>query len=510
MLQLWSCSMVYEPLPRSLKKATERLESEPGHAWRLVDLASLSGVSPRTLQKHFRRFLGCSPRAFLEDLRFQQVRRDLLAACDNASVTDVATRVGFTHLARFASGYRRRYGENPSTTLRRSQRLSLSLPTMPVFVSVLDRPAVAILPFDRFDLPSSAATPFAEDIAVAVWRLRWIKVAEPAGARYHLRGSVHKSAGQTRITVRLVDSPTGRCVWAAHWDGDQHDPIAFEERLATAVARAIEPALRAAEVARASRGDRADLSGWELTMRALPCVTSVEPEAQSVALELLNEAIERAPYDPLPMSMAAWCHGLRAGHHFTPRPEVERTAARELAARAARLNTGDALAETMLAAAYTLVQDLQAAAAHTKRALALDGGSAWAWGRNAWLKAYGGYGQEAIEEFLIARSLAPSDPLSFLWSVGIASAEFQRGRYDESIRWFNLALEENPASAWINRFLAPAYVLGSQMDAGRLALLKFASAFPGVTIADIRSSLPWNDSYMDRVSEGLEHLGMPR
>ena len=66
-----------------------------------------------------------------------------------------------------------------------------------------------------------------------------------------------------------------------------------------------------------------------------------------MALELLDEAMERAPRDPLPIATAAWCRGLRAGHHFTARPEVERAAASELAARAAKLNAGDALAETM-------------------------------------------------------------------------------------------------------------------------------------------------------------------
>jgi hypothetical protein len=64
---------------------------------------------------------------------------------------------------------------------------------------------------------------------------------------------------------------------------------------------------------------------------------------------------------------------LRAGHHFTARPEAERAAASELAARAAKLNAGDALAETMLAAGYTLAHDLTSAAVHADRALALDG-----------------------------------------------------------------------------------------------------------------------------------------
>ena len=42
------------------------------------------------------------------------------------------------------------------------------------------------------------------------------------------------------------------------------------------------------------------------------------------------------------------------------------------------------------------------------------GGSAWGWGRLAWVHAYCGEIAEAIECCQIARVLAPSDPLSFV------------------------------------------------------------------------------------------------
>ena len=266
-----------------------------------------------------------------------------------------------------------------------------------------------------------------DEIGVALWRLHWFKVAAPPYAQYHLRGSVRKDdRGCERVTVRLLDTLSGRYLWAANWEGDGHDPVGFEERIAIGVAKAILPAVRGAEVERACRKDRSDLTAWELAMRALPCLISVEAAAEGMALELLDEAMHRAPHDPLPISMAAWCRGLRAGHHFTAHPEVEREAARELAQRAARLNAGDPLAETMLSAGYTLAQDLEAAALHAERALELDSGSAWAWGRSAWVKAYRGNARQAIEEFQIARSLAPADVLNCHWSVGIAAAEFQR------------------------------------------------------------------------------------
>src|SRR5215831_11260043 len=64
----------------------------------------------------------------------------------------------------------------------------------------------------------------------------------------------------------------------------------------------------------------------------------------------------------------------------------------------------------------------------------------------------------------IARSLAPADALNFLWSVGIASAEFQLARYGQSVAWYHRALAENPASTWTKRFLRPAYVFAGRTD----------------------------------------------
>jgi len=503
--------MVREPLPRGLKKAIEWLEAEPARQWRLRDLAAISGVAPRTLQKQFLRFVGTAPLTFLRELRFNRVRQQLLHAAAHVSVTEIATSCGFSHLGRFAIHYQQRYGESPSTTLRRSQRVSApSTTALPFFTSAIERPAVAILPFQIIGSRPDVAMAFGDEIALALWRLRWLYVTAPTHARYHLLGRVREDPrGHIRVTVRLADALTGRYLWAAAWDGDNRDSIGFEERVALGVSRAVQQPLRAAEIERASRRDLRDLTAWELTMRALPSVTKVEAESESMALELLDEAMQRAPNDPLPMAIAAWCHGLRAGHHFTVRPQVEKATARELAARAAQLNAGDALAETVLAAGYALAHDLASAAVHAERALALDGGSAWAWGRSGYVKAYCGRASEAVEEFQIARSLAPADPLSFHWSIGIAATKFLSGCYDESIRWYRRAQAENPATTWTDRFLAATYVLAGRTDDGRRALARFTRAYPGVTIAQVRSSLPWNASFLDRTSEGLEKAGMP-
>ena len=104
-------------LPRDLKKALDRLEANPGRIWNVDELAVACGMARRTLYKHFSRFLNRTPMEFLRELRLDRARQELLRARPGTSVTDVATRYGFTHLGRFATFSRARHGESPSATL---------------------------------------------------------------------------------------------------------------------------------------------------------------------------------------------------------------------------------------------------------------------------------------------------------------------------------------------------------------------------------------------------------
>jgi len=501
--------MPSRPLPRDLNRALDRLNAELERPWTLSSLAAACGVAPRTLQKHFRRFLGRTPHEFIRELRLDRARQLLLRGLAQASVTDVAARCGIDHLGRFATWYRERYGENPSATLlRRQTALAGRAPSLPILSSAVERPAVAVLPFALIGEEVHRIVGLPDEIALALFRLHWINVTAPQNARYHLRGKVRHSNGTVGVTVVLVDALEGRYIWADNWTGDCNDVLAFEERVAMSVARSVVPALRDAEINRAGCQDPAELDAWGLTMRALPHVMSFAGAAEGVAVELLEQAMELAPHDPLPVSLAAWCHGLRGGLHFTSQREKEKELARRLAARAAHLNTGDPLVETMLASGYTVAHDLAAAEIHIDRALTLDGGSAWAWGRRGWIKAYRGEAADAIECFQIARALAPVDRLHFLCCHGIASATFDAGRYVESIGWFNRAMTENPGAVFINHFLAPAYVIAGRPEEARGCVSEFLKASPGVTIADVRSGLPWHSGYLDRVAEGLESAGM--
>ncbi|KAB2919970.1 MAG: helix-turn-helix transcriptional regulator [Hyphomicrobiaceae bacterium] len=103
--------------PWYLHKSIELVEADPTRAWTIGELATSCGVARRTLQKHFRRDLGCTPVEHIRWVRLQRARQELLRAPPDARITGIAAQCGFNHLGRFATWYRARYGETPSATL---------------------------------------------------------------------------------------------------------------------------------------------------------------------------------------------------------------------------------------------------------------------------------------------------------------------------------------------------------------------------------------------------------
>ncbi len=100
-------------------RAEEYMAARAGSFVSLAELAAISGVSVRTLHASFRAHRGYGPMTFLRERRFELARGQLLSAAPRDTVARIASACGFEHLGRFSGGYRKRFGETPSQTLRR-------------------------------------------------------------------------------------------------------------------------------------------------------------------------------------------------------------------------------------------------------------------------------------------------------------------------------------------------------------------------------------------------------
>jgi AraC-like DNA-binding protein len=500
--------MSSSPLPRGVRRTLDAMRANVGHNWRLAELAGIAGVSTRTLQRQFLRFLGKSPVSVLRDFGFERARRELLRAGADTRITEVALACGFPHCGRFAVEYRTRFGETPSQTLKRQLRFAAaSAAVSPFCASPRDRPTVALVGI--LTGADETANDLAHALEMALTRSGISVTAQPANARYHLVGAIRGEGHEQRLLLRLFDRDSGRQLWAQRSDGILSDQIAADGHFATRIVAALQPQLRHAEIDRALQTPGTDLGVHELALRAMPGVIALDGEGNDRALELLTRAMDLDPGHALATALAAWAHVQRIVYHFSSDPPADRARGLELARKAGTLG-GDATVLAVLGNALTLLDELDVAEAVVRKALAVDGGSAWAWSRSGWIDVYRGQSQSAIERFAIALDLAPHDPLAFNSMVGMGCAYFDAGQYPRAAHWQARALAEHPSAIWVHRTLCPAYVLGGARPEAHRSLDALRERYPDLTLSEIQAGLPpLPPQYRERLVEGLHDVGLP-
>ncbi len=165
-------------LPADLMRALEWLRSHLAEPVQLDALAAATGSTQRTLERHFREFLGTTPLGWTRRMRLARARQALLNAGAEDTVTNIALSNGFAQLGRFAAEYRRAFGELPSRTMRRAdspapddgdldEAMRLTLLALPFAFAVAPRQCNAAL--EELGRPQQLAPSYGLPKAVAGW-----------------------------------------------------------------------------------------------------------------------------------------------------------------------------------------------------------------------------------------------------------------------------------------------------------------------------------------------------
>jgi adenylate cyclase len=539
-------------VPRDVRLAVAYMRRALTQRITATELAQLCGAPERTLHRHFLAFLGHAPLVQFRRMRLAAVREALLSPGESsASVTETATRFGFTHLGRFAGEYRRRFGETPSATLARGHAASVKgetgrdadragYPTidgqsdgwLPYPARRRDAPSITVLGF-RTDGGGLELQGFgeslAEHLAAALGQVHGFAVRlvhRPLGerdarapvARYCVAGQVvHSPKGTVRVVLRLCDLSAGdRHLWGDTYDGTIGDLLGLQDRVVDATVRAVRPGIEAAEIECARRRPADDLRARDLVLRALPFVLAADPGSAMRALGPLEEAMHLDPDDPRPAALAAWCHTQLMLYDATDNYTAECVRTRQLADRAAALDPlGDPLVLTARGGVAMGTKRREEADTLLSRARAIDPGFGWAWERGGWLLANSGQSKAALDHFRRAMPLkGPRAPIANCLA-GIGAAHCGAARFEEAALWTRRALAENPGAVWLNRVLAPCYLALGQRQAAAASVEQFRRAYPGITLARVMAVLPgnceggWGGEAERRVLDGLAALGMP-
>lgn len=402
--------------------------------------------------------------------------------------------------------------------------LTLALPT--------DRPSLVVLPFQNMTGDSEHdyfADGMVEDITAALSRTRWFfviarnsafaykncpvdmrKIGRDLGIRYIVQGSVRRSGANVRIGCQLVEAESREQVWADRFDGDLADVFALQDRIVEAVAGAIEPTVRIAEISRTRRKPAGNLDGYDCYLRAHALVDTFTRDAVTEMLDLCKRAVALDP-----SLTRAWALGSRAyiqlyTHGWWTWSEAERVQAMAWAKRGLATDPQDSL---MLAEAGQVYAwwggQLDRGIALLDEAISANPYLVEPLLKSGVVRTRAGQTAQAREHSHRALRLSPHDTRRYAIFEALAMSHLLDRDLKEAHSWAQRAVQNNPnyLAGW--RTLASiAGHLG--ITEAEVAVKRIREIWPESSVALYRELFPISAQEMwEFVFDGLRRAGLP-
>ena len=400
--------------------------------------------------------------------------------------------------------------------------------------SNLEGPSIAVLPFENMsDDPRQAyfADGLVEDLITSLSRVSWLfviarnssfafrgkkvdvrSIGERLGVRYLVEGSVRRAGQRLRLTVQLIEAANGHHLWADRYDGALADAFDFQDRIVASLVGAVEPKLRATEIARARRKRPDGFDAFDLFLQALPRVAAMSAQGLAEAIELLDRATALSPGYARALAYAAHCHAMRPILAYSVDADGDFRRADELSRRALESDPADPMALNVAAHIPVILRrDYQAGGDLIDRSLAINPNDSFSWARRGWISAWAGDIETAMAAFEKAMRLSPLDPQ---WGVspkfGMASALCWGGRPEEALPWVRRALQERPDWAGIHRLLIAVLWLSGRHAEASEAARRYVEMVPGFSLRHARKVSPVRGTPgHERYYDALREAGLP-
>jgi adenylate cyclase len=408
--------------------------------------------------------------------------------------------------------------ERATQAVSYASQASLALP---------DKPSVAVLPFTNMSGDPEQeflADGIAEDIITALSRYPSLfviarnscftykgravdvkQVGRELGVRYVLEGSLRKSGSRIRVTAQLVETETGKHVWAERYDRDLADIFALQDEITEAVTIAIAPAVAGAEQQRALRKQPESLDAWAAYQRGLWHFSKFTADDNAIAQEFFRQAVDLDP------NFAGGYWGLAAARFFaaaafqTSSLSEALSSMGALARRAVELDGSDAEARSLLGITAHASGDHGGAQAEIGRALAISPNLASAHGLLGDTLIYSGRPKEGLDALAKYLRLDPRDPSIGVQLLQVAVGHYFCREYEAAVEAAKRVIRSYPDYPLPYRWLAAALGQLGRSDEAREALAK---ASPASLDMYVRQRVPWMrpEDYAHML-EGLRKAG---
>jgi TolB-like protein/DNA-binding winged helix-turn-helix (wHTH) protein/Tfp pilus assembly protein PilF len=272
-----------------------------------------------------------------------------------------------------------------------------------------------------------------------------------------VEGTVLRSGEQVRITAQLIQTPADRHLWAESYEGDLHDTLALQKKVARAIAEHIRIELTPKEQAVLKNAKVVNPEAYEAYLKGRYFWNKRTADGLERAVDYFDQAIEKDPnyaqaYAGLADSYALlgdWEYGVLAPSEAYPK-------AKAAAIKALELDNALGEAHTSLAFSLDVFDwDWESAEKEFRRAIELNPGYATAHHWYAWHLSEMARNSEAIAEMRKAENL---DPLSLIISADVAEILLVAHLNDEAIAQSRKTVDMDPNFAIAHYELGQAFV----------------------------------------------------
>ncbi len=506
-----------------------REEATALHRRLLQALVRREANQPEHAVPHARRLVGLDPQDAAA--RIELIR--LLIAAGHGREAEEQYRLGSRLLdeagAAGAQALRKAWIELRDARPAAAREAGLAVAASPAIL--LNRPAVAVLPFDNMSGDPEQeyfADGITDDLITALSQWRWFPViarsstfafkqrggdavafSRELGARYAVLGSVRRSGERLRVSTQLVDAVGGHQLWAERYDRRIGDVFALQDELTESIVTQVAPEVARVEGYRAERKAEADLTVWDLNLRALALINKGTPEGFTEAKGVLERSLALN-------AGASHTHALMALRNYHEallvwaRDPIDTSGEVLAAAQAAvSLDERNWLAHAMHGISVMWHRrDYDTAAAAERRALALNPSATLAHQFQGCVLIFAGAPREALVHLDAALRLNPQGSNMTMLLSDMALAYMLIGEHESAVGSAQRAIGNFPGDIRAQQRLIAALGHLGRRDEAQAALAELARWQRRLSRRYIELTYPFRDSAdFEMFVAGLKRAG---
>jgi TolB-like protein len=416
--------------------------------------------------------------------------------------------------------YRAGTGENSEG----AARPALTLP---------DKPSIAVLPFQNMSGDPEQeyfADGMVEDIITGLSRFNALfviarnssfsykgravdirQIGRELGVRYVLEGSVRKAGDRVRITGQLIDTSTGRHLWADRFEGMLEDVFDLQDQVTASVVGAIAPKLEQVEIERIKRKPTDRLDAYDCFLRGMMGFYKWSKDGSDEALAYFYKAFAIDPSYAAAYGMVARVYVQRNAGGWMVDRVLELAEAERTAKKAAILGQDDAVALSAAGLAFSdMIGLTEDGDALIDRAISLNPNLASAWLNSSWIKSALGEPVLALERIERAQRLSPNDPNKSSFYAAKAYAQVCAARYAEAYSSAEAAIRERPGFLLYECIAAASSALAGKVPNAEKIAARILQINPALRLSNVSTLIPLHRlEYAKRWEEGLRMAGIP-